>query len=112
MSVNRILGQQFNNGLSCHVTEFGGIGNADIAKAVIQGRYPAHGFALNHASDMLLYVLSGSGSLVLHDEEYQLHPTNVIQVDKETPYYYEGNGLEILIMCSPAWNADQYEQID
>lgn len=112
MPIHRVQGEQVDNRSTCKVTEYGEVGAADLAEAVINGRYPAQGFGVNNESDMKIYVVSGMGALMLHDKGYELHPGNVIQIDKLTPYCYEGVELRIIMVCSPAWNINQYDQVE
>lgn len=83
-----------------------------MAEAAIDGRYPESGFGINHHSDMMIYVVSGYGVLVHDGAGFELHDQSVVRIDKETPYYFEGQDLRIVMVCSPAWNPEQYEQID
>jgi len=115
MSVRRIPGEKVSNGPTCSVTEFGKVSeasDADLAEATINGRYPETGFGLNHKSDMMIYVVSGSGVLAQAELGLELYPQNAATIDKGTPYYFEGKNLRILIVCSPAWSPAQYEQVD
>lgn len=113
MAVRRIPGELKSNSPSCEVTEFGDVnGTADMAEARINGRYPEHGFSLNHESDMMVYVLSGSGVVVYQESGFELHANQVVSIEKETPYYFEGADLRILMVCAPAWSPEQYEQIN
>lgn len=112
MSARRIPGEKVSNGPTCSVTEFGEIGEADLAEAMIHGRYPETGSGINHQSDMLVYVISGGGILVQEELGFELHPQNAVYIDKGTPYYFEGENLCILMACSPAWNPDQYDQVN
>lgn len=112
MSIRRIAGELKDNGSGSEIVELGLINEAaDVAEALITGRYPEKGFSLNRASDMLVYVLSGSGAVVYQKSGFELHTNQVVSIDKGTPYYFEGNALRILMICSPAWTAEQYEQV-
>lgn len=110
--VSRISGGEFSNGPSCQVTEYGAVGEADMAEAVITGRYPEQGFVINHESNMMIRVISGAGIIAVREAGYELHTGSVVRIDKETPYYYEGDDLRLVIVCSPAWNAEQYSNIE
>ncbi len=113
MAIRRVPGELKSNGPSCEVAEFGKLsGVADMAEARIDGRYPEKGFSLNHQSDMLVYVLSGSGVVVYQSSGFELHANQVVSIEKETPYYFEGEDLRILMISAPAWNAEQYEQVE
>lgn len=110
--INRVSGKEFSNSASCQVTEYGSVGEADMAEALINGRYPEIGFAVNHESNMMVRVIAGTGIIAVRGAEYELHPGSVVCVDKETPYYYEGNSLHIVMVCSPAWTLEQYSNVE
>lgn len=113
MSIKRIPGEEVSNGPTCTVTEYGKIGdNADLAEAMINGRYPEAGFGLNRESDMMIYVVSGSGAVVQEGTGFEIHPQQAVSIDKGTKYYFEGNNLRILMISSPPWSPEQYEHID
>ncbi len=111
MPSHRADGESFNYG-TASVTEFGTVGDADVAEASINGRYPEHGFAVNRKSDMLIRAISGSGHLVLREDSHKLQPGDVIHIEKETQYYYEGDNLCVMLICSPPWDKEQYEIVD
>ena len=112
MATGRVVGDKLTSGPACSVTEYGKIGDADVAEATINGRYPEQGFSLNRKSDMMIRVISGTGAVALREVGFELYPGNVILIEKETPYSYEGDQLCVVLVCSPAWNKDQYEIVD
>ena len=112
MAIRRVTGEQSSSGPTCSVTEFGKVGAADLAEVAINGRYPQQGFSINHESDMMIRVIAGTGAIALRGVGYELHPGNVIHIDKETPYYYEGEQLLVLLISSPAWSKEQYEIVN
>jgi mannose-6-phosphate isomerase-like protein (cupin superfamily) len=51
------------------------------------------------------YVLEGSGTIELGDEEYPLSPGTVVRIDPMTPHRAYGN-LTTIVFGVPAWNPD------
>jgi hypothetical protein len=96
---------------TCTVSELGFSGSQDAAIATISGRYPETGFVLNRESDMIIRVTLGIGSIATRDSSEQVGVGDVLFIDKQTPYFYEGD-FEVLMISSPAWSPDQYEHVD
>lgn len=96
---------------STAVTEYGSVGSLDAAEARIDGRYPEVGMNMNRESNMVVYVVAGSGTINTASESVDAKPGAVIHIDKQTPYFYEAQNLRIMMMCSPAWTPEQYEHV-
>jgi mannose-6-phosphate isomerase-like protein (cupin superfamily) len=99
------------NSLSCTVWEYGSVDGIDAADALVDGRYPEQGFALNEISDMSVRVLSGMGRLATQQASVTLAPGDVVMIPHGEPYYFEGQDLAFFMACSPAWSIDQYKEI-
>lgn len=112
MAIERLSGEQSVDELNCKVVEFGVIGDSDLAEARINGRYPKEGFAFNEYSDMMIRVISGAGAVAMRSTSHELATGDVVRIEKQTPYYYEGDELQILMISSPAWSSDQYKVVD
>lgn len=109
--ISRLRGTTHASSEACTVTEFGVVGDSDLAEAHINGRYPESGYALNRQSDMIIRVISGMGALATNNVGYELHAGSVVKIEKETPYFYDGNHLRLMMICSPPWSPEQYEEI-
>lgn len=96
---------------SCMVTELGSSSSQDAAVASINGRYPETGFALNRESSMVIRVIRGMGDIATKDSTENLRAGDVVFIDADTPYRYEGH-FEVMIVSTPPWSAGQYEYIE
>lgn len=112
MAIERIKGEPSVNDVTCNVAEYGEIGTTSVAEAHIHGRYPENGFALNEQSDMMIRVISGAGVVAIRSAGYELHKGDVVRISSQTPYYYEGDKLHLLLISSPAWNSHQYKYLE
>ncbi len=96
---------------TCTVSELGFSDSQDAAIAKISGRYPETGFALNRESDMVIRVSLGIGIIATRESSEQVEAGDVLFIDRQTPYFYEGD-FEVLMVSSPPWSPDQYEYIE
>lgn len=99
------------NAPSCIVYEYGDNGKSDIARAVINGRYPAEHFAANELSDMTIFVLSGSGKISTKESTMRLEAGDVCFISSNEPYFYEGDSLELTMSSCPVWSPQQYKEV-
>lgn len=77
------------------------------AIAEIKGRYPEKGFALNKKSKELAYVLNGAGKIVSARQSLLFSKGDVIFVDKNEKYYWEGI-FTIFMANSPSFDPNQH----
>jgi mannose-6-phosphate isomerase-like protein (cupin superfamily) len=103
--------QKHVNSPNCIVFEYGQNTNSDIATARIDGRYPEKNFALSTESEMIIYVIDGQGAITTKESEVTLQPGDVVCVDKNEPYFYQGSNLYISMHSTPAWNSQHYREI-
>lgn len=91
------------------ITEFL-MNEAGISGAVaeINGRYPESGFALNEVCKELVYVISGSGKLVSEKEELPFETGDVLYIDTNERFYWEGN-FKIFMATSPKFDPNQHK---
>lgn len=97
------------------VTEFGGTSQLDAATANIHGNYPESGFNVNRQSDMIIRVTAGMGIIATKSARIEVKPGSVVTVEHGTGYRYEADdqsGLEVFMVSSPPWSANQYEHVD
>lgn len=76
----------------------------------IDGRFPRENFAVNHKCKEMAHILSGSGILVVDGITYNLKQDDVVLIDVEEKYYWEGK-MRIGIPCTPAWYPEQHEDV-
>ena len=78
----------------------------------INGRFPKNKkWAINRKCKEMAHVLNGGGILVVGDKEYHLEKDDVVLIDVNEKYYWEGN-FRLGIPCAPAWYPEQHEEID
>ena len=85
----------------------------DINGAVVEmsGRYPAKGLVMNEVCKELVYILEGSGKVVLDGErEIELNVGDLILLNPGEKYYWEGQ-MKTFISCTPAWYPEQHKEI-
>ena len=109
--VSRSATEIFENGPGCTVFEYGGDKDISGAVAVINGRYPDSGWAVNEVSKEVVYVVSGSGTFYAKGTTIRLKETDMVLVDIHEPYYIEGTHLHIFMSTTPAWTPEQHKQL-
>lgn len=77
----------------------------------IDGRFPLHGYAVNRICKEMAHILSGSGKLMIDGESYDLQQDDVVLIEPNERYYWEGK-MRLGLPCSPAWYPEQHEEID
>ena len=82
----------------------------DFAINTINGRYPETGYCTNKKCKELAYILEGTGKICKRDEEFPFQVGDVILIDREEVYFWEGN-CKIIMICTPAWYKEQCELI-
>lgn len=105
--------ESFTNGPTCfgYGFPFGDKG-VDIAVVTVNGRYPEEGYALNEISKEIAYVLKGNGKLVMRNaapQDVQVGDAAMILPGEE--YYWEGDNLEMIMPCSPAFDPNQHKHV-
>lgn len=85
----------------------------DINGAVIElsGRYPDTGRVVNLKCKEIAYVISGSGKIVVENEEINLSEGDMILVEPGEKYFWEGK-LKIFVPCAPAWYPEQHKEVE
>ncbi len=100
------------NGPTCVAYEYGtGDKDIDAAVGVINGRYPEQGFVVNEVCKELVCVVSGTGSVSTNSQTARLKPGDVVFLEANEPYYFEGDNLTIFMPCSPAWYPEQHKMV-
>ena len=77
----------------------------------IDGRFPKEKWAVNHKCKEMAHILSGSGVLVVGNKEYQLKKNDVVLVNMNEKYYWQGK-MRLGVSCTPAWYPEQHEVVD
>lgn len=77
----------------------------------IDGRFPKEKSVVNRKCKEMAHVLSGSGILVVEGKEYQLKQDDVVLIDINEKYYWEGK-MRLGLPSTPAWYREQHEIVD
>jgi mannose-6-phosphate isomerase-like protein (cupin superfamily) len=104
----------FTNSGKVDVLEYG-MDDPDIdgALATVNDKYPDQGFVVNEECKELLYVISGSGTLITKTSSAQISPGDAALINKGELFRYENcDNLHLLIACAPAWRAEQHKEIN
>ncbi|HLB55875.1 MAG TPA: cupin domain-containing protein [Coxiellaceae bacterium] len=96
----------------CVVSEFP-IHDHDInfAIAKISACYPDTGLATNTKCKEIVFVHEGSGKIVVDGKEYLLNAGDVILIDKNEKFYWDGK-MTLHISCTPAFTPEQHVHIE
>ncbi len=105
--------ENFVNGPTCKGYGFPfGDKAIDIAVVTVNGRYPEEGWALNEVCKEVAYILSGSGTLtVANEESRELWLGDAVMIQPGERYYWKGENLEMIMPCSPAFDPSQHKYI-
>lgn len=103
---------EFKNSDACTAYEYP-FEDGDINGAVITlaGRYPDAGRVRNNACKELVYIIHGSGKVVVEGNDTPLTTGDMILLLPGEKYYFEGE-LEMLMPCTPAWYPEQHEEVE
>ncbi len=110
--ISKSSAQEHANSPSCTVWEYGSEGAMDAADALVNGRYPETGFALNEVSDMSVRVLGGTGKLATKQVIVDVVAGDVVIIPHGEAYYFEGQNLKFFMACSPVWSPEQYKEVE
>ena len=79
----------------------------NLAVAEITHRYPDSGYAINHKSSEMGYVLKGSGKLVTETHSVSLSAGDVVYIPRGEKYYWDG-AITVVLPATPAWHPEQH----
>lgn len=85
--------------------------DVDFCINTISGRYPEKGYCTNEKCKELCYILEGSGTLNKKDEVMSFNVGDVILIEKEEIYYWDGN-CKIIMICTPPWYKEQCKLLE
>lgn len=102
----------FKNSEACTAIEYP-LGDKDINGAVIElnGRYPAKNRVVNLKCKELAYIFKGSDRVVVEGKEIKFSEGDLILIDTGEKYFWEGNAV-MFMPCTPAWNHEQYKEVE
>jgi len=80
----------------------------NIAVVTVDGRYPDTGHVVNKVCKEIAYVLSGSGSVHVDGVAHRLEPGDAVLLNPGEKFFWQGEKLEMLMPCSPAFYPEQH----
>lgn len=85
----------------------------DIGAAIISlnGRYPEEGRAINHETKEILFVLEGTGKIVIEDEEFELKKECIAAIEPGERYYLEGDNMKSYVINTPEFDPSQHKYV-
>lgn len=83
----------------------------DFCINTINGKYPEKGYCANEKCKEICYILEGKGTLNKRDESINFEQGDVILIEKEESYYWNGI-CKIIMICTPAWYKEQCKLLD
>jgi mannose-6-phosphate isomerase-like protein (cupin superfamily) len=104
--------QSVRNSAGCVAIEYP-LGDKDINGAVIElsGREPDKGRVVNLQCKELVYVINGSGKVVVEGEEINLEAGDLFLIEPGEKFFWEGN-MTMFMPCAPAWYVGQYKKVE
>ena len=104
--------EKFKNSDACTAIEYP-LGDKDINGAIIElsGRYPEKGRVVNLKCKEMAYIIKGSGKVVVEDKETKFQEGDLILIEAGEKFFWEGNSI-IFMPCTPAWNKEQYKEVE
>lgn len=111
--VKKSTAQSFSNGPTCSGIAYPlGDDAIDIALVTVNGRYPEKDYVMNEVCKEVGYVLRGSGRIWIAGQEPQMvEPGDTIIVQPGEKFFWQGENLEMLMPCTPAFNPAQHRQV-
>lgn len=83
----------------------------NVARILINGRYPMEGFTINREVDSIVHVVNGEGLAEMQDgTTIRLMPNDQLHLAAGDAYCFEGN-FEILYSATPKWSPEQATRI-
>ncbi|MBI5614119.1 cupin domain-containing protein [Candidatus Gottesmanbacteria bacterium] len=100
---------KYSNSKSCIAHEYP-LGDRDINAVIVElkGRYPETGRTANTLCKELIYVINGTGSVVVEGKKVFLQFGDVVLIEPGEKFYWEGN-LTMFMPCTPAWTPEQHK---
>lgn len=88
------------------------LGDKDINGAVVEmnGRYPDKGRVVNLKCKELVYIIKGSGKVIIENKEVKFTKEDLILIKPGEKYYWEGDST-MFMSCTPAWYLEQHKEI-
>jgi mannose-6-phosphate isomerase-like protein (cupin superfamily) len=113
-SIQKSNANSFSNGPTCTGYEYSfGDKDMNIAVVTVNGRYPETGYVMNEVCKEVGYVLSGRGSIsVVGGDMRNLETGDAVMIQPGEKFFWQGDSLEMLMPCSPAFYPEQYKIVE
>ncbi len=103
------------NSDACTIWEYPyDVEDSSFAIGEIHGRYPEPGLsitAVNEESTEMMYILSGTLTLHINDSIVVAEEGDFLRIEKDTPYFLEGDHAKFCIFNTPCWTMEQHKNI-
>ncbi len=101
----------FKNSDVCTAVEYS-MKDKDINGAVVktEGRYPEKERVVNLKCKELVYVMEGSGEIVVEKENVKLKKGDLVLINSKERYFFDGDMI-MFISCTPAWYVEQHKKV-
>jgi len=110
--LKREQANEYSNSENCKGFEFDlGDSNLDGAVVSVVGKYPDNGQVVNLDCKEIVYVIEGSGKVIIEGQPCEIKSEDMIVVEKGEKFYWEGT-FKLFIYCTPAWNKDQHKHVE
>ena len=110
--ITRSQATPFSNSSTCKGLEFAfGDKDLNVALVTVNGRYPAEGHLINEVCKEIAYVVSGTGKVGVHDQIHELGVGDAVLIQPGERFYWEGDDLQMLMPCSPAFYPEQHKEV-
>ncbi len=84
---------------------------SNLAKIILNERYPTEGYVTNTISEMTVYILKGEITLMCDNKEQKLSEGSVVLIKPDQEYYWEPyTETTLLIFSTPPWIKEQQIQ--
>lgn len=115
MLIKKSDSQRHKNSDTCTVWEYNyNDPDSSFATGEIHGRYPDVGFsitAVNEECVEMFYILSGTLTVHTDDQVFVAEVGDFARIEKDHPYFLEGNNAKFCIFNTPRWTMDQHMNI-
>jgi mannose-6-phosphate isomerase-like protein (cupin superfamily) len=102
----------FTNSSACAGFEFAfGDDQLNIALVTVNGRYPKRGHLVNEVCKEIAFVVKGSGIVGVDGEKHSLSVGDAVMIQPGERFYWEGQKLQMLMPCSPAFYPEQHKEV-
>ena len=103
---------QGKNSDKCKTLEYSfGDKDIDLGVAIITGRYPEEGYAMNTKCKELVYIIEGSGNIHFENEECSFSKGDSVLIDINEKYYWNSEYCKVTMTCTPSWTPEQHKLV-